>query len=125
MRRALIFGFLAWLVPFVISVAIYRIRESDRPLFESIMAIVVAGCASLFLNLYFRKVEQRFAVEGMLLGLLWCAMSVALDLPLFSYGPMKMPLAAYLGDIGVAYLVFPAVCIPTGLLLDFKTARTA
>ncbi len=39
-KKALLFGFLLWVIPFVIAFLIFPIRNSDRPLFESIMPIV-------------------------------------------------------------------------------------
>jgi hypothetical protein len=40
-------------------------------------------------------------------GLLWLAMNLILDYPLFAYGPMAMPPAAYYAQIGLDYLTFP------------------
>jgi hypothetical protein len=124
-RRALLYGFLVWLIPFVISVCLFGVRKANRPLFESIMEIVLALCAALFLNLYFCRVEGRFLAEGAMLGVLWCAMSILFDLPLFSHGPMQMPLASYFADIGVAYLMYPAISIPVGWLLEARSVRHA
>jgi hypothetical protein len=123
LRRALLYGFLVWLIPFAISVCLFGIRKANRPLFESIMEVVLAVCAATFLNFYFRRVERRFLAEGAMLGLLWCAMSILFDLPLFSHGPMQMPLASYLSYIGVAYLMYPAICIPVGWLLEARAVR--
>jgi hypothetical protein len=125
LRRALLYGFLVWLIPFVISVCLFGIRKANRPLFESIMEIVLALCATIFLNLYFRRVDRRFLAEGAMLGVLWCAMSILFDLPLFSYGPMQMPLTRHLADIGVAYLMYPAICVPVGWLLEARSMRHA
>jgi hypothetical protein len=36
---------------------------------------------------------------------------------------MKMPLGAYMSDIGAAYLMFPAVCVPAGFLLQARARR--
>jgi len=44
-RRALGFGFLAWLSPFVVAFLVFPFRESARPLFESIMAVTVTATA--------------------------------------------------------------------------------
>jgi hypothetical protein len=125
LRKALLYGFLVWLIPFVISVCLFGIRKANRPLFESIMEVVLALCAAMFLNLYFRKVERRFLAEGAILGVLWCAMSILFDLPLFSHGPMQMPLASYFSDIGVAYMMYPAIAIPVGWLLEARSVRHA
>jgi len=123
--KALVLGFLVWLVPLLVSFCIFPIRQSNRPLFESIMGVVVAMCTAIFLNLYFRTVERRSGFEGALLGILWCGMCILFDLPLFLFGPMKMPPGAYLSEIGSGYLMIPAVSIPIGLLLASKSARTA
>lgn len=130
LRKALLYGFLVWLIPFVISVCLFPLRQSNRGLFESIMGIVVALCAASFLSLYFRGVTLRYGWEGALLGALWCGMCILLDLPLFLEGPMSLggPMTmrpgAYLSEIGSGYLMIPAVSVPIGMLLDRK-ARTA
>ena len=41
-RKAVLFGFLIWLIPFVVAFIIFPLRESSRPLFESIMPVTVA-----------------------------------------------------------------------------------
>jgi hypothetical protein len=47
------------------------------------------------------------------IGAFWWLCNVGFDLLLFSWGPMKMPVAAYLTDIGLAYNLYPLVL--TGL----------
>ncbi len=41
LRRALVFGFLIWLLPFVVSILIFPLRTSHRALFESIMPVAL------------------------------------------------------------------------------------
>jgi hypothetical protein len=53
------------------------------------------------------------------LGLVWLAINLLLDLPLFSYGPMRMSLGDYLADVGLTYLILPAVTVGAG----FQAAR--
>jgi hypothetical protein len=125
LRKALVFGFLVWLLPFLISFCLFRVRQSNRPLFESIMSVVVAMCTASFLNLYFRRVERRYGLEGALLGILWCGMCIVFDLPMFLAGPMMMAPGTYMSEIGSGYLMIPAVTVPIGLLLDRKTVRAA
>ena len=116
-----LFGFLTWLIAFVVSVLIFPLRESQRPLFESIMPVVVTVCAVLFSILYFRKVEKSFLQEGMLLGIAWLVINIFVDLLLFSEGPMKMPFVDYIKDIGLTYLIIPTVTLGFGYLLQQKT----
>lgn len=114
--KAIFFGFLVWLAAFVVAFMIFPVRETSRPLFESIMAVVVTSAAAGFAVLYFRRVRGRYVREGAILGLLWLAINLAIDAPLMLVGgPMQMTLGAYLADIGLTYLIIPAVTIAIGL----------
>ena len=118
LRMALLYGFLLWLMPFTVSVLIFPIRTSSRALFESIMPVVLTACVVLFLNLYFNKLEAGLLKEGVALGVIWFAISLALDLLMFMWGPMKMTFADYMKDIGLTYLIFPIVTIGCGYLVE-------
>jgi len=111
LRRALLLGLLVWLVPFVVACCIFPLKESRRSLFESIMpvtlAAVVTGCALL----YIRKVRTPSLREGLLLGLIWMAISVAIDLPLMLSPPMSMPPLEYAADVGLTYLMMPVLTV--------------
>jgi len=113
--RAVLFGFLIWLIAFLVAVAISPIRESSRALFESIMPVVLAVSTVAFAVLYFRRVRSAFVREAMLLGLLWFMISVVIDLPLMMTGPMQMTLLEYAADIGLAYVIIPVITIGIGL----------
>jgi hypothetical protein len=110
-RKALLLGLVVWLVPFAVAFCIFALKTSWRSLFESIMpvtlAAVVVGCA-LF---YFRNVEAPSLREGLLLGLLWWAISLAIDLPLMLSPPISMPLLEYVADIGLTYLMIPILTL--------------
>jgi len=121
--KVVLFGFFTWLIPFVVSFFIFPLRTSQRPLFESIMAVVVTICAVLFAVRYFRKVKASFLQEGVLIGVVWFLVNIVLDLLLFMEGPMKMSFADYMADIGLTYLIIPAVTFGLGYSLQKKTAR--
>jgi EamA domain-containing membrane protein RarD len=123
LKLGLIYGFLLWLIPFVVAILIFPIRTNLRPLFESIMPVVLTGCVVFFVTLYFTKVEAGFLREGILLGVIWFAISLGLDLLLFMWGPMAMSFADYLMDIGLTYLIFPLVTIGVGSLLESRLER--
>ncbi len=97
---------------------IFPLRESQRPLFETIMPIVLTLCAVVFSNLYFKKVETGFLTESIKLGVVWFLISFLIDLLMFSWGPMKMSFLDYLSDIGLTYLIYPSVTIGFGYLLS-------
>ena len=107
--RILGWGLLVWLLPFVISFFVFPFRESWRSLFESVMAVAVCLAAALFGLLYIRQRPDLHPAEGLLVGVAWWLICVAVDLPLVSAGPMKMTLTEYFADIGLTYLAIPIV----------------
>lgn len=108
-RLILIYGFLLWLIPFCVAVSIFSLKKSGAPLFETIMPVTLAACGVVFSLLYFRGARVASWREGLLVGAVWFAVSVAIDLVLFSSGPMKMSFDAYMQDIGLTYLIYPIV----------------
>ncbi len=114
-------GFLVWLIPFVVSCIIYPLKTSLPALFESIMPVVVVICTVVFSVVYFRKVKAGFLKEGIVVGIIWLAVSLVLDLLLFMEGPMKKPFGDYIMDIGVVYLLIPVITVGFGLLLEKRS----
>jgi len=84
------------------------------------MPVVVAISAVFFSNLYFRKLEKDFLKEGILLGIIWFAISIVIDLFMFMQGPMKMTFLNYMADIGLTYLIIPTVTLGFGFLAQKK-----
>ncbi len=124
-RKALLFGFLIWLIAFLVAFAIFQIRESSRPLFESIMPVVLAVATVFFARLYFSHVGARFRREGVLLGLVWMGVNVAIDIPLMlAPSPMQMTLGEYLADIGLTYVMIPVITAGMGLVRAQGTPDT-
>lgn len=110
-RKALLFGLAVWVIPFVVAILIFPLRANERPLFESIMPVVVTVSVVLFANFYFKQVEVDFIREGILLGVIWLLISIAIDMLMFSSGPMKMSFIDYMKDIGLTYLIMPTITI--------------
>lgn len=118
LKKILAYGFLVWLIPFVAAILIFPIHESNRPLFESIMP-VVGGVSALSFSVYiFQKAQSDFVKLGVKVGLIWLGISLVLDLLMFGWGPMKMSLAEYVSDIGITYLMIPAITFGFGWLLE-------
>ncbi len=115
-KQALLYGFLIWLIPFVLSILIYPIHEQDRPFFESIMPVVLASATVYFALRYSKTNPIDTLQEGLTLGILWFLICIVIDLPLFSYGPMKMPFVNYWKDIGFTYLLIPIILVGFGML---------
>ncbi len=107
--RAAIYGLILWAIPFAVALAIFMLRQSNRPLFESIMAVTVAVvCLALALR-YFRDIPAPTLAHGALLGIMWWAISVVIDLPLMLPPPIAMSLPEYFADVGVTYAMYPAI----------------
>jgi hypothetical protein len=93
---------------------IFPLRETERPLFESIMPIVLCLTAIIMANIYFKNVELNFIKEGIYLGVLWFIMCIIIDQAFFSWGPQKMGFIDYVKDIGLTYVIIPVITIGTG-----------
>lgn len=113
LKQALLFGVILWLVPFLLAFIIFPLRQDDRVFFESIMPVTLAVTTALLGVRYFVRTEKVAVEEGFILGLTWMVISLLIDYPFFSYGPMKMDYSMYWKDIGFTYLIIPAVT--TGL----------
>ena len=107
-KRVAGYSLALWFVPFAVSFVLFSIRESDRALFESLITVVGVASAVTGAVLYFRDVEKSDMKVGLLLGLIWAAISIAIDLPIFLWF-FDMPLRNYVVDIALTYLAFPAI----------------
>jgi hypothetical protein len=108
------FGFLIWLIPFLVSFVIFPLRDANRPLFESIMPIILVLTVMIISVLYFKKIEKKSLKEGLIAGVLWFVLSLVIDLMLFlPASPMQMSFSDYMMDIGLTYLII--LMIPIGI----------
>jgi hypothetical protein len=115
------FGFLIWLIPFLVSFVIFPLRNANRPLFESIMPVFLALTAMIISVLYFKKVEKESLKEGLFAGVLWFVLSLVIDLMLFlPASPMQMSFSDYMMDIGLTYLIILIIPIGIGALISKK-----
>lgn len=123
--RELTFAFLAWLAPFAMSVCVYHLRQRSPWLFESVMNLtlvgttVVLGCAEL------RRCTRHWVLRGLAAGCLWMAANWLLDAVMFGAGPMKMPLARYVSEIGPAYLILPLITTGLGVAAARASGKCA
>lgn len=113
-----LFGFLLWLIPFAVSVLIFPLRTSQRPLFESIMPVVIAIWTVFFSILYLSKKKSDLLKESIFIGIAWLLISIVLDLMIFIEGPLKMPIWDYVTDIAVTYLMIPVITSGFGYLME-------
>jgi len=120
--KTLGYGFLVWVITFVVAILSFPLRANERPLFESIMPVVLAANVTVFAFLYLRGAGAEARSAGLRLGLIWLVVNVVLDLLLFSWGPMKMTLADYVKDIGLTYLMIPIITTGMGAAVAGESA---
>ncbi len=108
-----------WLMPFLGSLIIYPLRISFYPLFESIMSVIVSISAVIFSYFYFKNIEKSFAIEGVIIGIVWIIINIFIDLLLFlPASPMQINLSNYIMSIGLKYLIIPTVTIGFGYMIQ-------
>lgn len=110
LKYSIAYGFLSWLLPFVFSVLIFFLHDSQRSLFESLMSVFGVFTAVLFTNLYFKKVDVGLR-EGIFIGILWALINLAFDFLFFIAGPGRMNIFDYIKDIGISYVSIPMITI--------------
>ena len=86
------------------------------------MPVVISITTVVFAALYFGRVKANYLREGIILGAAWFVISIVIDLFLFMWGPMKMSFGDYMMDIGITYLIIPAMTIGIGFILQKKSA---
>jgi len=115
-----LYGLLMWVVPFAVSCVIFPWELSYSKLFDSVMPVVVALTAVLLAVSYFRSPAGVFLREGIIIGVVWLAMSLVFNLLMFVVGPMKMPLADYVVGTGIPCLIIPAITIGLGYIAEMS-----
>ena len=108
--RAVWIGLLSWFIPFIAGFTLFPIKKSNAPLFSTLMDLIVLATAGLLLTWYFRK-RALSVREAFLVGVLWLAINLILDYPMFAYGPMKMTALGYYSEIGLVYLTYPMFAV--------------
>ena len=117
--KKVLYGILSWLIPFVSSFFFYT-REGqltiDVFLFKSIMIIVGSVSAAFLLVSYFKKITAHHLREGIVVGLTWFGINIALDLLVLI--PMSgMTVSDYFARIGLRYVAIPAMSVAVGAAL--------
>lgn len=118
--KIILFGFLLWLSVFLSSFVFYSIKQSNPTFFETLITITLTFFTILFTVLYFKKIHDHYVKYGVITGISWLLINIAIDLCLFSWGPMKMTFVAYMGDIGLTYLTIPITTMGIGYLLKSR-----
>ena len=121
--KILFFGFLVWLILFIIGFLIFPLQQTQILLFKTIMVVAGALVGMAMLVLYYRKVESNFVSEGIWVGVIWLTVNIVLDL-IVLVGIFQNPVSEYFIGIGLRYLNIPIMSIGVGLILNGKIANS-
>lgn len=124
-RKAFLYGFLIWVFVFGVAFVIFPLREMWRSLFESIMPVAIVLSTTAFSHLYLKEIGERVIREAVMVGFVWFAVSILVDIPLMLTGPMQMSLVEYAADIGVTYLMIPPIVISMAIARDSGLKATS
>ncbi len=115
--KVVLYGFLVWLLPFVVSLFIYPLKVAGSPLFESIMPLVISLTVVVLAFFYLKNLDGDYVKEGVIMGVFWFTISIIIDLVLFlSPSALQVSFTDYLMDIGITYLLIPFITIGMGLV---------
>lgn len=120
--RNLYFGFLSWLIPFAISFFFYNSKgELQIPYshFKTLMIVsgVLSGC--ILLVLYFKKLNNDYFLQSILVGLTWFVINILFD-AIILIPMMKVSFGEYFLSIGLGYISIPIISISIGYLMQRK-----
>lgn len=123
-KKALLYGFLVWLIVFAIAFIIFPLHESNRTFFESIMPVAISIVTSFFAFMYLSKVESNFIKEGLYLGIIIIVINWLIDAPLMlSPSPMQMTFINYSQDIGFTYLMILPITLGFGYIAAHSQSK--
>jgi hypothetical protein len=125
--RALLYGIAIWFIwvsLVVTSAQILPTGISGSPLFVSMQVIALAALVLGFTILYLRKVGEGSFKEGLLVGLSWVVVMVAIDLAHSVVMPDMVPdIGAYLAAVVPTYVVVPIITTLTMGYLERRTLK--
>ena len=119
LKRAILYGFLLWLIPFLASVIIFPLKKTDPAFFQSSLGLISMVLVVILSVFYFKKVQGNIR-EGIVLGLVFITISWIFDYLFFIWGPIKMPVISYVKEIGIGYLAYFVIAAAFGYLLGYK-----
>jgi uncharacterized protein YacL len=89
--KTILFGFLLWLSVFIAAFLIFPLKQTNYPFFETLITIFLSGFTVLYGYLFFKKEPVSFA-RTIKTGFIWLLVNILIDIPLFTYGPIKKQL---------------------------------
>ncbi len=111
--RALLYGIAIWFLwvsLIVVSAQLLPTEISGSPLFVSMQMVALAALVLGSTILYLRKVGKGSVGEGLLVGLSWVVVMIALDLAHSVVMPEMVPdIGAHFATVVPSYVVMPII----------------
>ncbi len=118
--RVLGYGLGIWLGMVAISLILLPAEGRHEALYESVKLTTMVGLVLGFAIRYLYRRPTATGPEGVLVGLLWAAVTVAGDLGLYLGGAFNIGLDVYFTDVASSYSVMPVI---TGLAFGLLAPR--
>ncbi len=119
--KMILFGLILWAVPFFSGFPFVDASGNfivDEISFKTIM-ILVGGFTGVALAVaYFKNIQTDYVKDGILLGVIWLAISLSFDLVMVGVGFFPMTVTEYFTDIGLRYLIMPIYTVGMGICVD-------
>lgn len=117
MLKRIGFGVILWAVPYVTSIPLLPLMQSDLIFFKTIMIVEGALIGALLTAIYFTKVRADYLREGILLAAIWISISWLLDFAaLLPFTQQTIP--RYFMEIGLRYLAIAAPTVVVGYVMQ-------
>lgn len=116
-------GIILWLIPFIAGFPFVDAKGNfliPETFFKTIMIVVGSLVGVILAVRYFKAVKEDFVSEGVLIGVSWLFINLAIDIVLVFTGFFPMTVAQYFTDIGLRYLCIPIYTIGLGYALKQK-----
>lgn len=115
-RRALVYGLLTWVIPFVCSIPLVSsegIPKMDPVIFKTLMTVVSVSFGSWALQRVLIHPAQGAQYSALGLGLYWMGINLLLDLGVL-VAILDMPLQTWLSTVALAYVSIPVMAWAMG-----------
>jgi hypothetical protein len=125
--RALLYGIAIWFVwvsLIVVSAQLLPTEIVGSALFVSMQTVALAALVLGFTILYLRKVGESSIVEGLLVGLSWVVVMIAIDLAHSVVMPHMVPdIGAHFATVVPSYVIMPIITVLTMGYLERRSLK--
>ncbi|WP_155373576.1 hypothetical protein [Catellatospora vulcania] len=118
--RVLGYGLGVWLGMVGISLILLPAEGKHEALYESVKLTTMVALVLGFAIRYLRRRPEAAGPEGVLVGLVWAAVTTAGDLGLYLGGAFNIGLDVYFTDVASSYSVMPVI---TGLAIGLLAPK--